>query len=180
MTSSEVNNSEGNYTEPLGYVDPKVMELRLGTDPFLKKFELYLKGSELITVYDDEGRPGLGTRKIGTPLLNDVGIQSVMRVISNLANPQVVQGNLTEESYGFYLAEVRQSLARNMMNNKQKYGLEGKTYTEIIDNIMLFIIPYISRLIGGLDRDSISKTFKSQEVINTQSKRGISIPFVGK
>ena len=88
----------------LGFQAAGALQIRLDTDKVKQSFEVYLRGKNVETVQDDQGRFVQVETKYGEPLVNSVGIQAVMGWMDLVINAQVIQGNfITEEDFGLYM-----------------------------------------------------------------------------
>lgn len=164
-----------------GYNLASALQIRLDTDNVLQRLEMNLRGiREAIEVID--GVPQVIIRTDGKPLMNDKGIQSVLGKVKGIINPQVVQGNFSDEEYGGYLCRHRGAIATDLMNNLYRFELDENDYPSVMDMIFSVVEPFMSRLKNNKERESYAATIRSIENNTSQLRSkggfgGISNPF---
>ena len=156
--------------------DPSILQIRLNSDTIIEKIEIFLKGSKVMMVQDNEGNISQEVVTSGKPKMNDEGIRSILNWISGTVNSQVVQGNFPADKHGFsqayndYVKEYQINLTCYIVLNAPDWEMNDLEIDGIIDFIMLLIIPFTSRLISNKERDSYSDTIKSIENTSLQSR----------
>lgn len=158
-----------------------VLKVRLDTAPILEKIEIYLTGKVQTIAYDKNNKPIVVEKTLSDPKANDQGIHWLLNFVSNIINPSTVQGNfLKEEMFYHYLFEIRSSLIYNLMKNMYIWGIKDYDYEPIIDNIMIIVIPFMTRPLGNKERESYGgmKVVESSTV--EQKNRGFSLNPFGK
>jgi len=154
------------------------LQIRLDTSSVVRQLEMYLKGSREEVYSDNEGNIKTRMLKVGNPLVNNRGLQAIMKVIETVFNAQVVQGNFNEDQYNLFLFRTRRDLAVDLMLNLNEYGIKEENYNGIITTIMRFVEPFMSRLVNNKERESYANTIKSVESNTTRPlKQGFSLPF---
>lgn len=146
------------------------LKYRLNPDDTLRKIETYLKGQYISKEFNTEtGKIETRVKKVGQPLLNEVGIQKVMSVVTSVVNHNTVLGNLDMERYSDIIYDLHTTLAEDLMANKKRYGItDNSVYSLIITQIMMFVKVFLSRTINDMERKHIGKN--TQEVIQTSNK----------
>lgn len=142
------------------------MEIRLNPKRVLADIELFLSGKRKIIVTDERGQYAEVAQALGKPLANMEGINSVLQMISMRINEQVVQGNFDREQYEDNIYWTRRDLAVAIVQNCNLWGISDTKLNMIIDSIMGFLEPFMSRLIDNKERESYAQQFVSREVIN--------------
>lgn len=140
-----------------------VLQIRLNSDFILQRVRTYLTGEIENVIYDKEGKPVIERKKIAESKANEEGIQTILNFIENIVNPQAVQGNFTDEQYEKFIAEIHQDLIENIMNNLYNWGINEDNYEPMIDNFMVLLIPFLSRLVDNEERKSYAQTIKAAE-----------------
>lgn len=158
-----------------GYEDANALQIRLDTQPIISKLERYLKGRYESIRKDNDGNIEMDTVESGEPKANDKGVQSILAWVSNIVNPQVVQGNFDGENiqYGEYMKRQRQSFSVHLMKNLHEYGIDPKDWKGIVDSIFSTIDPFMTRLIDNKERESYETTIRHSES-QTQKVSGSS------
>lgn len=65
--------------------------------------------------------------EIGPPLLNDKGISSILGICQSLINQVTIMSNLTKTEVSGLMDFLGDTLARDLMMNKEDYGIESNT-----------------------------------------------------
>jgi hypothetical protein len=172
--TAELSNSSG-------FQNSTSLQLRLSTDNVVRQVEMYLRGVRTVVVQDQI--TGLIREDVvwkGKPLVNDEGLQGIMNFVEIIFNPSVVQGNFLDyDMYADYLERTRKDLSDHLMKNFYAYGISEDNYNGIIDTLMRFIEPYMSRLLFNKERDSYAQTIKSVESTQSQpNKSGFKLPWI--
>lgn len=157
MAGNDSENTNEYITSTQGYNTASVLQIRLNTDPVVRKIQLFLTGEEEIELVDSRtGEVKVQTRKVGHSYANSTGIQGILNIILLNINPQTVQGNLKEEWYNNHVAQVRFSLMRDMAYNFDKWEIQEEYYEFLCDHIMELIEIYLTRPIENKERESYS------------------------
>lgn len=173
MTST-ADNTQQNASTNANYTGASVISIRLETQGILDQLECFLRGAQLVP-HEVEGE-GIVMKpvKTGEPKVNDQGVQSLMSFIQAVINPQVVQGNFTEDQYNNFIYELNVSLVRNVIINSDTWRVEDEDIGVICDFVMALVIPFLSRTIDNKERESYETTLRSTESNTVQTKR---LPF---
>lgn len=168
-----------NISSNEGYQNSTALQIRLNTEPIITRLEKYLTG-EVQWVTEVNGKVSTESVKTGEAKANKIGVQSILSTVSNIINPQTVQGNFDGENvtYGEYLKRQRKAFARDLMDNLHKYGIDESDYAGIINNVFAVIEPFMSRLINNLERESYDKTIRHTESQTNRVKNNMW-PFGG-
>ena len=169
MGEQENVNNQQELVNNQFYTSATALHIRLNVEPLIAKLELDIRGLE---EHWDEDTERIIIKKVGEPMMNEVGIKNYMSFVRSVVNVQVVQGNLDEETYGDYMYKTHMSIAKDLMINKYKYGLEDDNFGGLVDKAMLTIRGFLTRPIGNKERDSYSATMKSIESSQTVAKGG--------
>lgn len=174
---TENQNREQVVTNTAGYNAPNVLNLRLNTEPELKKIEKYLSGQELFLQPDANGQPQTVIVQVGEAKLNREGVDQVLSFVSAVFNSQNVQGNFDEIRYDNYIEEFNINLVAMLVENARDFKLKDEHIQPICDFIMSLIIPFMTRTLFNKERDSYATSLQSRENTTQTSKGGI--PFFG-
>lgn len=104
------------YSSPMHNFSGSIL-LLTNPDNELFKLELSLRNM----VLDREGSPKSG----GKPLLNDEGIMSVLGQVQAIVNQVTVMSNLEPAEIPKLVDFLADTLARDLMVNRQHYGIEN-------------------------------------------------------
>jgi len=157
-------------------VSPSSLQFRLSPDKTVMEIEKELRGGYHQYVIDNKGQETLEFKKIGEPLLNDYGIQAVMRRIRSIINSSTVQGNLSEQDFKKFMKNFHIQLARDLMINYYKYEMNLGDYSNIIQSITGFVYLFLSRTINDGERETmknISKEMYRDGDYSSGSKKGL-------
>src|SRR3990167_10049464 len=80
------------------FQNQSALHIRLDTSKILENIELYLRGMRIVIQQDPKTKK-ISSQKIptGKRKANDSGVQSILSYVTAIINPQVVQGNRSEE-----------------------------------------------------------------------------------
>lgn len=166
-SSSQAYNSNRYYTSS------SALEIRLNTENLLLKIESFLRGGSYIMEEDkDSGKISTKFISQGDPKANREGVQSILNYLTSVFNPQVVQGNFTEDQYDKYVLEVNINLLQIILTNCPRWEINDDDIEYIIDFIMMIVIPYMSRTLDNKERESYADTFKTTESTTIRDKGG--------
>jgi hypothetical protein len=111
------------YANPMQHYGTAITTL---TDPRrdLDKLELFLKGKK-------EGRNG-ETIFVSDPLMNDQGINSILGTVQSIASQTTVMGNMDKHEIPTMMDFLADTLAKDLMMNRVKYGITNATARDSI------------------------------------------------
>jgi len=145
------------------------LQVRLDTDPILENLEIYLRGASYVTHENDEGNLETKRIKIGTPLANDEGVQSLLNWVRLTLNPSIVQGNIKSfDNHLMLVKYFRLRLAEYILLNLHNWAIKEEHYAGLVDVITNMISLFLSRLINNKERDSYTNTLQSVETTRSQ------------
>lgn len=164
-----------NQQDNRGYNMASALEVRLNTKPILDECEIFLSGKKMIATKDKTGKISIEYVSVGTPKMNDLGVQSLINRLSLILNNAVVQGNYEEERYRNEIGQIRKSIAKDVMLNLNNWAVKESEYMGIIDSIMTPIKAFLSRTVGNKERESYDNTIKVTESNTVQQKGRFAI-----
>jgi len=157
------------------YTSPSSLQYRLSPEMTIAQIEKELRGGYHESIIH-EGQEKLIFRETGIALLNNFGLQAVMRRLRAIINSSTVQGNMSEDDFRIFMEDFHNHLAIELMGNKYEYGINSNgDLKSIINTITYFVRLFLSRTIGDGEREAmkvISKeTYRDGEL--SQKKRGL-------
>jgi len=159
-------------TNDLQLQNPTFLQLRLDTRPLIKEIELFLSAKRTVLIEDKKtGEIYEEEREVGKPLANSEGITAILNFVNLRANHHVVQGNFNREEYYWLVSDTRKELAMSIILNCLNWGIEDNKLDFIIDSILGFIKPFLSRLVDNEERKSYLSQFSSREVLTDQKPK---------
>jgi len=175
------SNSQGMMSNNTQYLSSEVIAIRLDTSVWKQDVEIFLRGQRIIPETDRES--GTMTAKIvqvGKPLMNDIGVQSILNYLAMLVNPHISQGNITSTDYERLIEELDNNLTSNIMNNLERWEVAILDYDHILDGIVGAMQFFLSQPIDAGTRDSLTQSVRIAES-NTMKENsgGFKIPFMG-
>jgi hypothetical protein len=163
-STSAINNNQDNNS---------FLQLRLDTRPLLRDIEQFLSAKRVFIYVDPKtGETGEKEEVVGEPLANDKGITAILNMFHLRANHHVVQGNIEQEMFKQLISDTRKELASSIVVNCYEWGIEDSKLNMVIDSILGFYKPFLSRLLGNKERESYMNQFKTQETIVQNSNQG--------
>lgn len=159
------------------YLDTNILKLRLDTNSLLKDIEVFLKGTKLEKTLDEKGNTVFQEIKVGSPLMNDEGVQAIINYLRLTISPHTVQGNFTDDDYRRFVAEMDTNLSCNIMINIDRWGIDENDYDHISDSIISSLQMFASRLIDNKERDSYAATLTSNESNTVKESGGLNLGF---
>jgi hypothetical protein len=140
------------------------LQLRLDCDKILSDINDFLGGTTTIDEFDNEKQTIIKKSFItGEPLCNMNGKQMIMLRCRSIFNPQAVQGNFNDERYNLYIKFLRQELVMKLVLNRYKWTIRSENINVIVDTIMNFAKPFMSRTLYNKERESYATTMQSKE-----------------
>lgn len=172
MDSRTAQNLSANYTEN---VNQNVLNLRLNTTDHLDEIERFLRSVQpMMDVDKKTGKRVYKLVQVSDPLANDEGVKGVLFIVRNLMNQHVVQGNFKDEDYKDYICSVRKDIASIIMENLKDWKIEETNYNLIIDTIMMFVKPFMTRTLYNKERESYGASLQMREVSSISEKGGLN------
>jgi hypothetical protein len=171
----------GHISTNEGYNNAGIIQIRLDTELVLEKIEFQLRGQRSMLVFNPETqRPDTKVVKIGEPLANEEGIQSILQFVGSIINAQVVQGNMKIEDVRRFCGEKRVELAFNIGINRINWGIKATSIESICQSAFNVYWPFMTRTIDNKERESYSQyVHKDQNIVNQGSRSILSNPFGG-
>lgn len=162
-----------------GYTNSGVIQIRLNTDDLIDRIDSYLSGTRWMAQTNKEtGTTEMIRAKIGTPLANAEGVQSLVNFVSGIINPSVVQGNYTHEQFFNHVDRINRQLIDDVSENWFDWGMARNNRSQIISFIMNLVEPFLSRLIENKERESYGDTIRTMESSRLEKERGMQLnPF---
>jgi len=118
MEAENTGNYDTPYQNPMSSY-PGSIVLLTNPDDELRKLEYTLR-----SVYQDsEGK----LIEYGQPLLNDLGVRSVIGMIQSVINQVTIMSNLTEKEIFSIKDSLANSLAKDLMVNTIKYDIRNRS-----------------------------------------------------
>lgn len=149
-----------------------LVQLRLSTEEILGRIVAFLSGKKLKVKFDSKLNQYIETEiKVGEPIVNSKGCAELSQTIYLRINHHVVQGNFDKEHYGSYLERSRKELTEQIIINCYEWEIADTKLNKVIDDIMAFIEPFVSRLIDNEERKSYSTQFQTRELISENHKK---------
>jgi len=147
------------------HLNNNFMQLRLGTEDLIDKFELFLSNKRSYAQQTPEGTWVQSVKYIGKPMGNPEGISAILNIIHTLVNNHSVQGNFDRDHYWDFLSRTRKEITSEIIENIYHWGIDDSKMNTIINRIMALYETFISRLIDNEERKSYTQNFVSREVV---------------
>lgn len=158
------------------YRDPSALQLRLSCQDSYDRFQLYLRGKTVKEVSDPESPTKTVRRviKTGEPLCNEDGVREIMGMFEGVVNTNNVQGNWKEGAYYDYLQRLHRRFALALSVNGKKWACREHRKS-IISKFILQVIPFLTRPIDNLERDSYEniKHIESSNLRSPNENKGL-------
>ncbi len=149
-----------------------IIESRINPENELKQIAEYITGIRHETVIDEDGnfRPQL--KKVSKPIMTEDGANSFMQCLRLRINKMVVMGNFNKDQYEEFISDTRKELTAMLVVNCYKWGVsktlddggaDDSALRPLIDDVMAFIEPFMSRLLDNEERKGLNKQFTSSE-----------------
>lgn len=104
------------YESPMHQYGSSIIQL---TNPEneIYKMELTFRSQ----IMGEDGNP----KRIGDPLMNDMGVSSVIGTVQTLVSQVTIMSNLTKQSVEALMDFLSDTLARDLMANRVAYGIKS-------------------------------------------------------
>jgi len=106
------------YASPLHNFGSSIIVMT-NPDDELYKMELTFRSMNL----DTDGKP----KQIGDPLMNDLGINSIIGIVQSVVNRVTVMSNLNKQEIPCLMDFLGDTLAKDLMMNRLKYDIRTLT-----------------------------------------------------
>lgn len=130
-------------------ITPDVMAKLLDPQPFLEQIEAYMRGETLVR--EAEGYKRI---KVGKPLLNNEGIQEVLKIMRMRLNEIYRMSNPDNEFIRWEAFFFNSNMAGMIAKNANKWGLNKDYYQELVDSLVCCFIAVLNmklqRIIAGI------------------------------
>ena len=149
--------------------DFQALQVRLDTDPLLEKAEIFLRGYKLAHTQDSDGKIITQRINLGVAKANELGIQSILNIVSTTINPQTVQGNFYVDGQGLslkyedFLYWFRVDFIDVLVTNAPNWSIADSEIDNIYNAICNLVELFLSRLLNNEERKSYGETMKSTE-----------------
>ena len=151
--------------------DVNVWKVRLDTSETLDRIEHHLRGTRLVAFTDKYGRPVQKIEQLSDPLANERGINDIMGICSIRLNKEGVQGNKTQSEHSEKIADFRETLLREFVTKKTKWGMHSDTISPLIDHLVDSVDDFQSRMIDNEERKSYGARSYQQVNVSRQRSR---------
>ncbi|MEM2900641.1 MAG: hypothetical protein QXT63_07600 [Thermoplasmata archaeon] len=150
---------------PKVIVPADVLKMLLDVDELVNKIEAYLRGYVLEKNPDGT----FSEKKIGEPLLNENGIQELLKIIRSRLDPALYGTSNLDMSY--IREEVRffnDNLIQIIQMNEKNWELNVSHFQEIIDYI---VSAFEATLRKGLNAEFMRSIFGTRAIIEEQKRK---------
>lgn len=159
------------------FTNMTALHIRLDTQSVMENTELFLKGAKILVFQDENGNISQRMVKTGIGKANEDGIRTLLSWLNLIVNPQNVQGNFPvdgagqSDMYERYIEEKRIELTVAIIVNQYYWDIRDEDIDNIVNSIMSWVEPFLTRLIGNEERKSYDNTIKHLES-NTVKEQG--------
>ena len=150
------------------------LQLRLDCNQILCDISDFLNGTSSYQEWDDVKKANVfKSMQVGEAIANKKGVQAIMLRCRSIFNPQTVQGNSgIDFDYKLYIKFLRQELAMEMTQNRYKWNIDIWRVNDLVDKIMNFAKPFMSRTLNNEERKSYTTSLQSKETHTIQPQQG--------
>ena len=156
-----------------GRMNSDLVQIRLDCKDLHREVEEFLNGTATAETVDENGQYLATSVVVSDPLANPKGVGRIMNIIRMRINPQVVQGNFSEDMFCNYVADFREELMKQTIFNCYNWNVIDDEVDYMIDNIVGMVQPFMSRLIDNKERESYSTISSSREVVDNRGNNGL-------
>jgi hypothetical protein len=154
----------------MNYVTESALNMRLGVDDHLFRFELFLRGKKITQVADENGVLKPIEVNAGEPKLNEEGVQSILGFVSAIVSTPNVMGNIDDFRFGNFLYRTRIDISNTLLYNVVNWEVKENYMSYIVDMAMSTVELFVSRTIDNGERDSLSNTVRISENSKSQEQ----------
>jgi len=163
-----------------GMMNPSFLQLRLDMSSFISKVEQFLSGRRRALRFNQNNQQWEEDYLAeGEPYANKKGITGIVNFINLRANSHTVQGNFKQDDFKDMLHDTRKELTEMVVSKCYDWEIKDSDIEPLINSIMGFYKPFLSRLLENKERESYMKQFQTREVNNFRdpSSRGLAKGF---
>jgi hypothetical protein len=167
------------YTTSKPFNDANVIKIRLDCEPVLTRIEYYLRGIRETVKYDEQGMPVNDWVQVSRPKMNEEGVADIINWLAITINPQTVQGNFPSDrspqkfsqAYETYIYEYNLALINEVIVKRTDWEMKEEDMCPVIDQIMLLVQPFFSRLLDNEERRSYGESMTASETQTTMPQK---------
>jgi len=153
-----------------------VIKLRLDTNDIITKTELFLRGKKIVPYINEETHEQVfRVEDIGTPLMNEEGIQCVLLTLNQTVSSIGVQGNWKPAYFEQFIAEVDSNFSCDLWVNLKKWSVRLENYNVICNSMMNLLQEFASRIVDNKERESYGLSMKTSESVVQNNGRTSSL-----
>lgn len=154
--------------------DGTIANLRLNTDPLIRKYEMKLKSIEEHNIKN----PHTGEWEIKyivpygvKPLCNAQGVNSLIAYVETQVSPHTAQASYDQKVWNRMTAETIRTVTMDIISNRVIYQIEPTNLNMIIMMACQLVEKYSSRAVNDGERKSFGRN--SIRESNVQQSRGM-------
>lgn len=170
----------GNYYNPFEMSQKKdsdLMKWQLATIDLIEE----IKHELACEIYNTETDTWVRSTGV-TPLVNEMGINSLIGFVSGLANKNTILSNLSEKDVNVIMQNLCDRLAEHLFLNWEDYKIEKMNIDMVFFKIENFCLMSLKRAQDEGERSFLKQTESRREIINVGDggKRSILPGWLGK
>lgn len=172
---SQEEKSLGSLSLPV--TDFNSLNLRINPEREIQKIEVFLKGERIDYIENEKGEIVETRVKVGLRQCNPDYVSEIISLVESCISTAVVQGNFSVDKNGYckqyedFKEDFRIDLSEYLIANIYDLEITEEHYNAIIFNITNRVDLFLTRLIGGKDRELNSQTLKTLETTRTEPEK---------
>lgn len=135
------------YEEPR----PELLQITLDHTSLINDIENTLRGR----IQDINEQGAIYWRRIGSPVMNDEGINATLQVISGTIGKNTILANLTKEKVVSLCTFIYFSLIELFAGNSKRFGIDPTRRTTTIRQVLLMVYQSMTRSIDAKERQNV-------------------------
>jgi hypothetical protein len=147
-----------------GEIDSTQIKYLLGNDDLLANIESFLRGVRI-----DVNNPEKFV-KVGTPKMNDTGINEVMQDLTMFTDKMFQIGKFEKEEIESRIRSIGRELIRKLVTKREKYDLRQEDIPFIFIAIIACVDATLKKSQEGNMQEFLRNNFKTIEHYNTRNK----------
>lgn len=153
------------------------INMRYDNSRLIAEFERYLS-AEGRTVIKKDGQYIEQVVRFGKPLCNKSGLYNLLNILAMRSNPLMVQGNFDTDRFDEYIEMTRKEITNMIVLNRSRWGIDRSDMNAIIDNMMSFVEPFMSRILDNQERKTIYPTVQQRDVVDNKTTEDKKFRFI--
>ena len=139
----------------MGVEDPTALTIRIDPQDTLRRIEFRLRGTMRRKVEGPDGRIIVKDIRLAEPVMNEEGINWLMRELEAVINKDTVQANLESSHYNDFISRFGKNLVIELVKRRTDFEISAAGVRGICDMANNAVELFLSLALGAGDRSAL-------------------------